>query len=169
MSILKYKLARFIVFMLCWIGLSQLMTRFNQPKFHTPTEFFVICASNSLGNDKPLALYTITEYQANPQAFHLCQNPTEQASDNGIFRMTLTQRPDQSYLLTTYNDSLGDPLEYHYRIDDGKVVPIGWRHGGMIRDMMSYFYGLIISMVGYSLIKRWCLKRATQPHTVQLN
>ncbi|MDO4251228.1 MAG: hypothetical protein Q4C68_06930, partial [Moraxella sp.] len=68
---------------------------------------------------------------------------------------TLTQMEDQSYLLTTYHDALDDDkVEYHYRIDNGEVTPIKWRHGLMEARLMNYFYGLIISMIGYAVLNR---------------
>lgn len=153
MAALKYKLFRFILFILGWVGVSQVINLFNQPIFTEPTEYFTICAT-TLNDDRPLPLYTMKTYKQNPSDFKLCQAPTKQVSEDGIAYFTLTQMEDQSYLLTTWNDSLADPIEYHYRIDNGEVTPIKWRHGLMKARLMNYFYGLIISMMGYAVLNR---------------
>lgn len=155
MAALKYKLFRFILFILGWVGVSQVINLFNQPIFTEPTEYFTICATTTLSDDRLFPLYTMKEYQKNPSDFKLCQAPTKQVSEDGIAYFTLTQMEDQSYLLTTYHDALDDDkVEYHYRIDNGEVTPIKWRHGLMQARLMNYFYGLIISMISYAVLKR---------------
>lgn len=154
MAALKHKLFHFILFILGWVGVSQVIGLFNQPIFTEPTEYFTICATATLSDDRPFPLYTIKEYHKNPSDFKLCQTPTKQVSEDGIAYFTLAKMADQSYLLTTYHDALADTVEYHYRIDNGEVTPIKWRHGMMAARLMNYFYGLIISMIGYVVLKR---------------
>lgn len=164
-KLLQYKIVRFFLFILIWIALSQLISLFNKPAFRQPSDYFNICATTTTKDDKLLPLVILKEYEQAPNDYQLCKNPIQ--STNSVWRLKLHQNPDQTYLLKTWNDSLADPVEYHYKLIDDKVEPIAWRHGGMIYQMMSYFWGLLITLIIHSISKRVWAKRALQAHTQQ--
>ena len=131
-----------------------------KPDFRPASEHFLICAKEQPTDDRLLPILSIKEYQAAPHNFTLCQAPFDYQADNGYSRIALTQfnQPDE-YLLITYNDSMGDPAEYHYRITGDKVEPIAWRYGTTMAKAMGYFWGLVLSMIIYSLGKRFYRKK----------
>lgn len=152
MNLLKYKFIRFLIFMVLWFGLGQVIYLVTQPKFTKPNEYFAICAEKLVKDDRPLPLYTIKDYQANPSEFRLCKTPVKYRK--WYFRLELYQNADQSYLLKTWSDSMADPTEYHYNIVNDNIEPIAWRHSTMLTKVMAYFYGLIIGTIIYKLVKR---------------
>lgn len=87
--------------MVIWFSLSQIIYLFIQPKFKKPNENFTICAEKLIKDDRPLPLYPIKDYQANPSEFRLCKTPIKHKDESGIGRLELYQNADQSYLLKT--------------------------------------------------------------------
>lgn len=156
------KFTRGICFILIWLSLSLVINFCSKPNFNKTinAEIFNICAEKINKNDHepPLPLYSLIDYHANPQNFRLCQAPYQQAIASGIFRLRFEQKKDGSFVLMTWNDSMGDPLEYHYRVVNTSpthvIEPIGWRHGTAMALGLSYFFGLIISTLIYKIIKR---------------
>lgn len=147
------------------MALSQLISLFNKPAFRQPSDYFNICATTTTKDDNSLLLITPKEYNQTPNAYQLCKSPAQ--STNGVWRLELHQNPDQTYLLTTWADSLGDPVEYHYKLIDDKVEPIAWRHGGMMYQVMSYFWGLLMTLIIHRIGKRMWARKALQAHAQQ--
>ncbi len=145
--------------MMLWVILGQMIYLFIQPKFTKPNEYFAICAERLVKDDRPLPLYPIKDYQANPSEFRLCKIPITHSTESGVARLELYQNADQSYLLKTWTDSMSDPAEYHYKIVNNNIEPIAWRHGSMLAKVMAYFYGLAIGTIIYKLVKRLYFKK----------
>lgn len=165
-KLLQYKIVRFFLFVLIWMALSQIISLFNKPAFRQPSDYFNICATTTTKDDKLLPLVILEEYEETPNDYQLCKSPTTYRSQNGYF-LELHQNPDQTYLLTTWTDSLGDPVEYHYKLIDDKVEPIAWRHGGMMYQVMSYFWGLLMTLIIHRIGKRMWARKALQAHAQQ--
>ena len=157
---LKRKLIGLAVFMGLWLSLGFVIGILIKSDFRPASEHFLICAKEQPTDDRLLPILSIKEYQAAPHNFTLCQAPFDYQADNGYSRITLTQfnQPDE-YLFAIYNDSTSDPAEYHYRITGDKVEPIARRYGTTMAKTMGYFWGLVLSMIIYSLGKRFYRKK----------
>lgn len=153
MMFFKYKMCRFIFFVVLWFGTGFVINVLNQPTFKSPNEYFMICADKLIKDHQMLPAYYIQDYQRNPQNFKPCQPPFKYQADNGYTHLTLSQPTEHHYLLSIYNDSMSDPMQYHYRIINGMIEPLGWRYGGNLIQIISYIYGLIVSAIIYYIIK----------------
>ena len=152
---LTKRLIRLAVYGLCWfvayLGLYYFAIK---PELRTPkTEFFYICAidtvdANSFKANIPFPTL-LTDWQANLNHYQLCDKPISQSLE--ISRMDF--RHDGKYWhLIWHNDSLADPLEYFYQIQNdtsgAQIIPIYERRGDISAKMMSGFLALVL---GYML------------------
>lgn len=151
-----HRLSRFILFIICWLALSGVIFILTIPDKRPPKDFFMMaCATKLIPDDKPhfakageMAYYSLDEINQNPANFKLCTAPVERYFASEWHTMALTPQKD-GYYLQIWTDSMGDPLEYWYRIDDGKAVAVAWRTGLTMAKITAGFLGLMFAILPY--------------------
>lgn len=151
-------LLRFGVFVVCWVLCATLYYQFAKPDF-TPakTEFFYVCAHKIGDSADDYPVHALTQIQQNPSIYRLCNTPTQWQSSNintNHIRMTLEQTSDGNWYLKRWTDSLGDPSEMIYHIDDSTITPLLYRNGTQLTMAMGIFLGLFLGL-GLSRIFWW--------------
>lgn len=145
---------KFIGFMLLWMVIASGFDWFIKPNQHKPTDYFTICV---MENNQPNVLI-LTERNSLP----LCQQDIEQTNLKGFLYIELQQvqisdeaKTDLTeWHLRTWNDSMGDPVVYHYQVQDDKVIPMWQLYGGMMTTVSNWFLGLIVSTMIWQIGKR---------------
>ena len=152
---LTKKLIRLVVYGLCWtVAYLGLYYFAMKPELRTPkTEFFYICAIDTVDTTSfkaniPFATL-LTDWQANPNHYQLCDKPISQSLE--VSRMEFRHEGEYWHLIW-HNDSLADPLEYFYQIQNdaggAQIIPVYERRGDISAKMMSGFLALVL---GYML------------------
>ena len=148
----RMRLARMLLGMALWMLCSMLIYRFFlYPRPLPPNAFFQVCVWQ---DERPL-LKHYAEIEADHDA--LCLTDLYHEESGGLLRIVL-RRTGDVVELRTYQDSMADPLEYAYRLEGGAVSPLWWRHGGMIRQMVSVMYAAVVAMVLFRMLL-WLMRR----------
>lgn len=166
MKLLKYKAVRFILFVMLWIALGFVISIFSEPAWKKPTKNFMVCAISHQQSNPKTFLIDIQQYHQNKNTLTPCQDPIIRQSSQGLYQHELLKEFDGKklyhFLLRTYNDSLADSVEYRYQVHANNIEPLAWRHGGNQAKIMSYFFGLILTMMTYAITKRIYQKYLTK-------
>lgn len=152
------RLLRFGVFVLCWAGCTTLYYQFAKPDFApAKAEFFYVCAHKVGDSVDDYPVHPLEQIKQNPNAYRLCDTPRQWQSDNvyaNYVHMELSQRSDGTWYLKQWTDSMSDPFESIYRLDNDTITPLFYRTGTQLTRAMGIFFGLFLGL-GLSRLFWW--------------
>lgn len=155
---LARRLLRFGVFVLCWAGCATLYYQFAKPDFApAKAEFFYVCAHKIGDSADDYPVHALTQIQQNPNAYRLCNAPTQWQSGDvytNYIQMTLDQTSDGNWHLKQWSDSMGDPLDMIYRIENNTITPLFYRNGTQLTRAIGIFFGFFLGL-GLSRLFWW--------------
>ncbi|MFC2406562.1 MAG: DUF6404 family protein [Cardiobacterium sp.] len=141
----------------CWLLLSLGFFLLLAPKLDTPNAFFSVCI---LDDARPqlVRLAAPTQWQSKP----LCREPLYFEENDGLHRIYLERDGDALYV-REFADSMGDPLEFSYCLDDSTqpptITPLWWRRGTLMMKPISAFIAIPFAMVFYRILRRMIVRR----------
>lgn len=136
----------------CWLLLSWGFFLWLAPKLDTPNALFSVCI---LDDARPQLVHFAepAQWQNKP----LCREPLYFEENDGLHRIYLERDGDALYV-REFADSMSDPLEFSYRIDDSTqpptVTPLWWRRGSMMMKFVSAFIAIPFAMALYRILRR---------------
>lgn len=160
---------RCLVFMVCWFMASLMVFLLVKPDKNTINagQMFLVCATKLKDDGErhfakagQMAYYDLKDIKQRPDDFRLCHESAELIFDD-FHVMTLSVN-DGVYHLATLNDSLGDPLEYWYQVEQNTVKPLAWRHGLNNARFLALLMGLFLAVVLYKLVRWWSKQKSKQ-------
>lgn len=152
---------RFLLFLVCWAICGLVIFVFNQPDKRAVTDFdyFSVCATklkddgeNYFAKAGEVAYYPLKDINNNPNNFSLCHKPHKRSFINEWHTMSFQKDGDEFYLKTT-SDSMGDPFEYWYTIENNTVKPMAHRYGGNMARFVAIMLGWGLAFLPYRLVQ----------------
>ena len=141
----------------CWLLLGWGFFLWLAPKLDTPNALFSVCI---LDDARPQLVHLAepTQWQSKP----LCREPLYFEENDGLHRIYLERDGDALYV-REFADSMSDPLEFSYRIDDSThpptVTPLWWRHAATLKKMVSAVYAIPFAVILYRILCRIMIRR----------
>lgn len=141
----------------CWLLLSLGFFLWLAPKLDTPNALFSVCI---LDDARPqlVRLAEPAQWQSKP----LCRESLYFEENVGLHRIYLERDGDALYV-REFADSMSDPLEFSYRIDDSTqpstVTPLWWRHAATLKKMVSAVYAIPFAVILYRILRRVMIRR----------
>lgn len=141
----------------CWLLLGWGFFLWLAPKLDTPNALFSVCV---LDDARPILarLASPEQWQDKP----LCREPLYFEENDGLHRIYLERDGDALYV-REFADSMSDPLEFSYRIDDSTqpptITPLWWRHAATLKKMVSAVYAIPFAVMLYRILRRIMVRR----------
>lgn len=141
----------------CWLLLGWGFFLWLAPKLDTPNALFSVCI---LDDARPQLVHFAepAQWQNKP----LCREPLYFEENDGLHRIYLERDGDALYV-REFADSMSDPLEFSYRIDDSTwlptVTPLWWRHAATLKKMVSAVYAIPFAVMLYRILRRVISRR----------
>lgn len=141
----------------CWLLLSWGFFLWLAPKLDTPNALFSVCI---LDDARPQLVHFAepAQWQNKP----LCREPLYFEENDGLHRIYLERDGDALYV-REFADSMSDPLEFSYRIDDSTqpptVTPLWWRHAATLKKMVSAVFAIPFAVILYRILRRVISRR----------
>lgn len=148
--------ARIPLGLCCWALCGVVMYYAAIPDWRPPDKFFSVCV---LAEDYPRFIRFTDKAQW--QGKSLCPAPYDFQNEEGFYRATI-QREGDVFYAALWNDSPADPLEYVYRADNDRIIPLKQRRGLLMTRVISIIFAVFPAVFLYALIKvlwRFYLRR----------
>ncbi len=118
----------------------------TRPPWRAPNELFRVCVATAAGPVlQPLATLDPTAT--------LCTSPLAAFAGGDGHGLRLSVAGD-IWLLQSYRDSLADPVEYRYRLENGRPRPRDWRHGATMARLLAALGALLPTALALALFRR---------------
>lgn len=141
----------------CWLLLGWGFFLWLAPKLDTPNALFSVCV---LDDARPQLVHLAEPEQWQSQP--LCREPLYFEENEGLHRIYFERDGDTVYV-REFADSMGDPLEFSYRIDDSTrpptVTPLWWRRGTLMMKPISAFIAIPFAVILYRILRRVMIRR----------